>query len=80
MPLQNTPLSHIDYFLPYFKNCFKDFIYLYDAHTERDRGHAGGAAEGEEEAGHPLSKEPTWGSIPGHCDHDLSRRQMCLVT
>ena len=32
-------------------------------------------AEGEGEAGSPLTGSPTWGSIPGPRDHDLNRRQ-----
>ena len=34
---------------------FKDFVYLFD------RAQAGGAAEGEGEAGSPLSREPDEG-------------------
>lgn len=39
---------------------YKDFIYL----REREKAQAGGWAEGEGEAGSPLSKEPDSGLIP----------------
>ena len=48
------------------------FIYL----RERERAQAGGAAEGEGEVDPPQAGNPTWGSIPGPQDHDLSQRQM----
>ena len=41
---------------------FKDFIYLFG--REGKRVQAGGAAEGEEEAGSPLSSEPHKGLDP----------------
>jgi len=49
-------------------------IYLLERESKRAYKQ-GEWAEGE--AGSPLSKEPDRGhSIPGHQDHDLSRRQM----
>ena len=51
---------------------FKKILLIYL--TDKERAQAGG--EGEGEAGSSLSRSPTWGLIPGPCDHDLSRRQM----
>jgi len=48
----------------------KIFIYLFD--REREGEQAGGAAEGQGEAGYPLSREPDRGLIPAAWDHDLS--------
>ena len=36
---------------------FEDFIYLFDTERERENIQAGGAAEGEGEAGSPLSRK-----------------------
>ena len=41
----------------------------------RERAQAWLAAEGEGEAGSPLSREPDMGLNPRTLDHDLSRRQ-----
>jgi len=38
------------------------------------REHRQGEGQAEGEAGSPLSREPTWGSIPRPWDHDLSQR------
>ena len=46
-------------FIFYF---LQDFIYLFDRESERTQ--AGGAAEGEGEAGFPLSKKPDMGLDP----------------
>ena len=44
---------------------FQDFVYLFEKECVREREHKhGGGAEGEEEAGSPLSKEPDVGLDP----------------
>ena len=42
----------------------KDFIYLFDTERKRENEHSRGAAEGEEEVGFPLSREPNLGLDP----------------
>ena len=56
---------------------FKDlFIYLRERASKGERVQAGGAAEGEGEAGSLLSRELMLGLIPGAWDHDLCWRQL----
>ena len=51
--------------------------YLRERERERERAHKQGEqqANGEGEAGFPVSREPMWGLTPGLQDHDLSQRQ-----
>ena len=55
-------------------NFFKRFLFIYlrERETASERAQAGGAAEGEGEAGFPLSREPDAGLAPRTPDNDLS--------
>jgi len=43
--------------------------------VHEQEGGAKGGEEGQEDSDSPLSREQTWGSIPGSRDHDPSPRQ-----
>ena len=46
------------------KVLLKDFIYLFDRESEREKAQVGGVAEGEGEADSPLSRESNVGFDP----------------
>jgi len=66
----NAKPSHLNP-LPFL---FKDFTYLFDRELESTSRGSGRQREREKQDLRRAGS-PTWGSIPGPWDHDLSRRQ-----
>lgn len=67
LSMTKSLLSHrVQYYLPFFKKN----LYLF----EREGQSTSRGGEGKTDS--LLNKEPPKGSVPGHWDHDLSKKQM----